>query len=79
MWAVPPDTFLFTASAKLTPAQRPGTGGRWEDSHSRFGKVEVKMQSQKKKAVLFNFWEVTVPWSPNHVLQKLEELHNLPG
>lgn len=43
-------------------------------------KNKNKMQSQKKKkAVLFNFWGVAVPCSSHHVLQKLEELHNLPG
>ncbi|XP_075951209.1 bifunctional epoxide hydrolase 2-like [Anarhichas minor] len=33
----------------------------------------------EKKAVLFNFWGVVVSCRPRAVLQKLEELHKLPG
>ncbi|XP_075950920.1 bifunctional epoxide hydrolase 2 [Anarhichas minor] len=36
-------------------------------------------EMSEKKAVLFNFWGVVVSCRPRAVLQKLEELHKLPG
>lgn len=52
-----------------------GDRGRTNQSSFHSGSEEMA----GKKAILFNFWGVTVSSGPHAVFHKLEELHNLPG